>query len=153
MQTETPSFPIVGSGASAGGLEAFTALMHSLPDNLGIAYVILQHLAPKHESMLPGLLAKATVMPVQEARDGTVIEPNHVYVMPPRTEMIVEQDVLKLQPWPETRGRYQSIDTFLRSLATNHQHQAIGVILSGTGSDGTRGLQTIKAQGGMTFAQ
>src|SRR5689334_6767719 len=96
MQIGTPSFPIVGIGASAGGLGAFTALLQSLPDNLGMAYVIVQHLDPKHESSLPSLLARATTMPVEETRDDTVVEPNHVYVIPPDTEMIVKQGMLKL---------------------------------------------------------
>ncbi len=153
MQNGTPSFPIVGIGASAGGLEAFTALLHSLPDNLNMGYVILQHLAPESESILPNLLARATTMPVQEVRDGTVIEPNHVYVMPPHAQMTIERGVLKLQPLPETQGRYRSIDTFLHSLAISQQDQAIGIILSGAGSDGTHGLQDIKVHGGVTFVQ
>lgn len=153
MQIGTPSFPIVGIGASAGGLGAFTALLQSLPDNLGMAYIIVQHLDPKHESSLSSLLARVTTMPVQETRNDMSIEPNHVYVIPPDTEMIVEQGRLKLRPWTETQGRRRSIDTFLCSLAESLQRQAIGVILSGTASDGARGLQAIKAQGGITFAQ
>ena len=153
MQIGTLAFPIVGIGASAGGLGAFTALLQSLPDNLGMAYVIVQHLDPKHESSLPSLLARATKMPVQETSNDMVIEPNHVYVIPPDTEMTVQQGMLRLRSWTEAQGRRRSIDTFLCSLAESLQRQAIGVILSGTAFDGARGLQAIKAHGGITFAQ
>ena len=153
MASEPVSFPIVGIGASAGGLEAFRDLLRFLPDDAGMAYVLVQHLDPKHESLLPELLARATRMPVHEAREGMEVCANHVYVMAPNTDMTLSQDTLTLLPRTEARGQHLSIDTFLRSLAESRAARAIGVILSGTAADGTLGLQAIKAEGGMTFAQ
>lgn len=153
MPSGNPSFPIVGIGASAGGLEAFTELLRFLPVDTGMAYVFVQHLTPTHESLLTDLLARATQMPVSEVRESMVVEADHVYVIPPNMDMTLQQGVLTLLPRTETRGQHLSIDTFFRSLAESSQRQVIGAILSGTASDGTLGLQAIKAQGGMTFAQ
>ncbi len=147
------SFPVVGIGASAGGLEAITQLLTHLPATLGMAYVFVQHLNPTHESILTDLLARATPMAVHEARDHMIVEANHVYVIPPNTDLTLTDDQLTLIPQEHIGRPHMSIDTFLRSLAQSRQHHAIGVILSGTASDGTLGLQAIKAQGGMTFAQ
>ena len=149
----TLSFPIVGVGASAGGLEAFSALLHALPQTLDMAYVLVQHLDPTHESTLASLLAGVTSMPVHEIGEITLVEPNHVYVIRPNTELHIEHSNLMPRPYNEHRGSRNSIDTFFLALAKSLHHLAIGVILSGTASDGTRGLQAIKAQGGMTFAQ
>ena len=153
MEIGTSSFPIVGVGASAGGLGAFSALLHALPPTLGMAYVLVQHLDPTHESTLATLLARVTPMPIHEIRETILIEPNHVYVMLPNTEIHIEHSTLMPRPYNEHRGSRSSIDTFFSALAEDLHHLAIGVILSGTASDGTRGLQAIKAQGGMTFAQ
>jgi two-component system CheB/CheR fusion protein len=153
MPSGNPFFPIVGIGASAGGLEAFTELLRFLPVDTGMAYVFVQHLTPTHESLLTDLLARATQMPVSEVRESMEVCADHVYVIPPNTDMTLQQGVLTLLPRTETRGQHLSIDTFFRSLAESSQRQVIGVILSGTASDGTLGLQAIKAQGGMTFAQ
>ncbi len=148
------SFPIVGIGASAGGLEAFTQLLEHLPLDTGMAFVLVQHLAPRHESMLTELLSRATSMPVNEVIDGTPVEPNHVYVIPPNTDMAILQSGLRLLPRPEGHGQqHMPIDHFLRSLAEDQKSRAIGVILSGTASDGALGLKAIKAEGGITFAQ
>lgn len=146
-------FPIVGIGASAGGLEAFTEMLRFLPDATGMAYVFVQHLDPTHDSILPSLLAHATTMDVHEAQDAQVVEADHLYVIPPNSDMTLEQGMLKLLPRTATRGQHLSIDGFFRSLADDQKGQAIGVILSGTASDGTIGLQAIKAEGGITFAQ
>src|SRR5207302_10770213 len=146
-------FPIVGVGASAGGLEAFTQLLKALPSRTGIAYVLVQHLDPTHESALTELLTKTTEMPVREVTDATLVEPNHVYVIPPNVDMIISQGILRLTPRTETRGHHMPIDRFLRSLAEDKGSNAIGVILSGTASDGTLGLAAIKGEGGITFAQ
>src|SRR5262249_42505828 len=124
-----------------------------LPDNTGMAFVLVQHLDPKHESKLGDILAKATPMPVQEAVHGMTVRPNHVYVIPPNTTMTIAEGTLQLAPRGEIRGVHLPIDHFLRSLAADRQTGAIGVILSGTGSDGTLGLEEIKAAGGITFAQ
>src|ERR1700730_16303508 len=146
-------FPIVGVGASAGGLEAFTQLLKSLGSGAEMAYVLVQHLDPSHESALTGLLAKATEMPVRQVTDATLVKPNHVYVIPPNVDMIISRGILRLTPRTETRGAHMPIDRFLRSLAEDQRSNAIGVILSGTASDGTLGLAAIKAEGGITFAQ
>lgn len=146
-------FPVVGVGASAGGLDAFTKLLKSLPADTGMAFVLVQHLDPKHVSLLPELLARATPMPVIEISDGTRIAPNHVYVMPPNYSLALLHGVLHLMPRPDEHGKHLPIDDFLRSLAEDRQSNAIGVILSGTASDGTLGMKAIKAEGGITFAQ
>jgi two-component system, chemotaxis family, CheB/CheR fusion protein len=147
------SFPVVGIGASAGGLEAFTKLLKHLPGDTGMAFVLVQHLDPTHASALTELLSRATAMPVTEVRDGMRVEPNHVYVIPPNTNMAILHHRLSLMPRTEKLGLYLPIDYFLRSLAEDQRAGAVGVILSGTASDGTLGLKAIKAEGGITFAQ
>ncbi|HTK83135.1 MAG TPA: chemotaxis protein CheB [Bacteroidota bacterium] len=146
-------FPVVGIGASAGGLDAFTELMVHLPLDTGLAFVLVQHLDPLHESALKQLLTRSTSMPVQEVTNNLTIEANHVYVIPPNTSMGIADGILKLQPRLHVGGMQRSIDFFLESLAQDQREYAIGVILSGTASDGTLGLEAIKAEGGITFAQ
>ncbi|HET8842229.1 MAG TPA: chemotaxis protein CheB, partial [Ktedonobacteraceae bacterium] len=145
--------PIVGIGASAGGLKAFRELLRNLSTETGMAYVLVQHLDPTQESLLPDLLARATSMPVHEAQEGMDITANQVYVITPNTDITLAQGRLHLFPRTEARGQHLSIDTFLCSLAQACTSRAMGVILSGTAADGTQGLQAIKAEGGMTFAQ
>ena len=153
-ETASPGlFPIVGVGASAGGLEAFTQLLENLPLDTGMGFVLVQHMAPRAHSMLPEILAKVTRMPVAEVQDGMRVEPNRIYVTPPDITMSLEQGVLRLAVRTEPRGVHRPIDDFLRSLAQDQGSRAIGVILSGTASDGVLGLQAIKAEGGITFAQ
>jgi two-component system, chemotaxis family, CheB/CheR fusion protein len=147
------TFPVVAIGASAGGLAAFTALLKALPDKSGMAFVLIQHLEPKHESALTALLSKATRMPVVEVSDGIAVEMNHVYVIPPNKNMTVGKGTLWLAPRNESSGPQRPIDEFSVALAEEQGNRAIGVVLSGTGSDGTYGLKTIKAAGGVTFAQ
>lgn len=147
------SFPVVGIGASAGGLEAFSQLLDSLAPDPGLALVFVQHLAPGYASALPGLLAKSTSLPVLGVEDGMVVEANHVYVIPPDKNMAILNGKLNLLPRAETAGLHLPIDYFLRSLADDQRHRAVGVLLSGTGSDGTLGLQAIKAEGGLTLVQ
>ena len=149
---EAVLFPIVGVGASAGGLEAFTQLLKALPADTGMAFVLVQHLAPTHASALAEILARATQMPVNEVHDESIIEPNHVYVIPPDRGMVTIQGTLQLLP-REGYGIHRPVDQFFRSLAEDRRHQAIGVVLSGTATDGTLGLEAIKAEGGITFAQ
>jgi two-component system CheB/CheR fusion protein len=151
--TQGLGFPIVGIGASAGGLEAFTKFLNHLPTETGMAFVLLQHLDPKHESMSADILSRATTMPVAEVKDGTKAEPNCVYVIPPNFSMGILHGTLNLIPRTETRGQHLVIDFFFQSLAQDQKNLAIGVVLSGTGSDGTQGLSAIKAEGGITFAQ
>ncbi len=152
-QAASAPFPIVGVGASAGGLEAFTQMLGALPLDTGMAFVLVQHLAPKHPSLLAEILARTTAMPVMEVQNEPRVKPNRVYVIPPDRNMVISRGVLKLLPREEARGRYRPIDFFFRSLAEEQGHRAIGVILSGTATDGTLGLEAIKAEGGITFAQ
>ena len=147
------SFPVVGLGASAGGLEAFSELLTNLPLDTGMAFVLVQHLDPKHESMLTDLLSRKTKMPVTEVNDGMVLERNTVYVIPPNTQMAVLNGKLSLIPRSERDTHGMPIDFFFHSLAQDNASRAIGVVLSGTASDGSLGLKAIKAKGGITFAQ
>src|SRR5262249_8538175 len=146
-------FPIVGVGASAGGLEAFSQLLEHLPEKTGMAFVLVQHLDPAHESKLSHLLAKTTKMSVEEATHGVAIEPNRVYIIPPNSNMALAQGKLHLTPRNSSRGPHLPVDYLFRSLAEDQQARAIAVVLSGTGSDGTLGLCEIKAVGGITFAK
>ncbi len=143
---------IVGVGASAGGLEAFTEFLSHLPDNTGMAFVLIQHLDPNHASHLTELLSRASKMPISEVKGKTRAEANHVYVIPSRCNLGILDGVLQTLPRPES-GRNMPIDSFLRALAADRARHAAGVVLSGTASDGTLGLQAIKAAGGITFAQ
>ncbi len=146
-------FPVVGVGASAGGLAAFTKFLTGLPTTTGMAFVLVQHLAPQHDSQLVQLLTKQTSLPVVEASDGIAVKPNHVYIIPPNADLTLTHGILRLTARVETHGLHLSIDHFMRSLAHDRSNRAIGVVLSGTGSDGTLGLAEIKAAGGITFAQ
>lgn len=145
--------PIVGIGASAGGLEAFQRLLKALPIDTGMAFVLVQHLDPVHESILTRLLASATLMPVMEVKEGMAVEPNHVYVIPPNKVMSIRDGALHLAARLKAGSAHMPIDHFFRSLAESERHRAIGVILSGAASDGTLGLGAIKAEGGITLAQ
>ncbi len=147
------TFPIVGVGASAGGLEAFTQLLEALPNDTGMGFVLVQHLAPDHESQLTQILSRATSLPVSEIRNNERVKPNHVYVIPRDTNLTIEGDVLKIRPRERTRAPHRPIDGFFGSLAGARRERAVGVVLSGTPSDGTLGVEAIKAEGGITFAQ
>lgn len=149
---ELLAFPVVGVGASAGGLDAFTQLLKALPVDTGMAFVLVQHLSPTHESALAEILSRVTQMPVTEVRSESKVEPNHVYVIPPGQGMILSGKALQLLPL-EGRVKLRPVDRFFRSLAEELGLQAIGVVLSGTATDGTIGLEAIKAEGGITFAQ
>ncbi len=147
------SFPIVGVGASAGGLEALSTFLKALPPRTGMAIVVIQHLAPEHESALTQLLSKTTRMTVREVSDGMVLQRNRVYVIPPNKSMTLESGVLRLLPRERSSIPHHPIDEFYYALAREQKTAAIGVILSGSGSDGTLGLKAIKAEAGVTFAQ
>ena len=146
-------FPIVGIGSSAGGLEASTQLLRALPANTGMAFVLIQHLSPSRVSMLPEILGRATTMPVRSIENGLAVEPDHVYVIPPDSSVELRSGTLRLRPRERSDGHYRPVDRFLRSLAQEQGHLAIGVILSGTANDGTAGCEEIKAEGGVTLAQ
>jgi two-component system CheB/CheR fusion protein len=146
-------FPVVGIGASAGGFEAFQQLLAALPNDTGMAFVFVQHLNPRHESRLSDLLSRSTSMKVLEATDKLAIEPNHVYIIPPNSNLAIAAGHLQVSPRGDERGPHLPVDYLFRSLAEDQKARAIGVVLSGTGSDGTQGLCEIKAVGGITFAQ
>ena len=145
----------MGIGASAGGLAAFEAFFSAIPDdiNLGIAFVVVQHLDPNHKSMLTDLIGRYTWMSVYEVKDGMVVQPNSIYVIPPNNDMILDSGTLQLQEPAETRGFRLPINLFFRSLALSKQDQSIGIILSGTGEDGTLGVRAIKDEGGIVMVQ
>ena len=150
----TNQFPVVGIGASAGGLDAFKKLLKAIPGKTGMAYVLVQHLAPTHESILPGLLQKVTDIPVVEISDNIKILPDHIYIIPSNKMLIANDGKLELSPRTATNDQPNlPIDLFFTSLANVYQTHSIGVILSGTASDGTQGLKAIKDRGGITFAQ
>ena len=146
-------FPIVGIGASAGGLEAYVELMRLMPTNTGMAFVLVQHLSPKHLSMLSEIVQKATKMPVVEIEDNTKVLPNHVYVIPPNSVLELFHGVLHLSELKLPYATNRLIDTFFRSLAYDQRNLAVGIVLSGTGSDGAQGLKDIKAEGGFSLVQ
>ena len=146
-------FPVVGVGASAGGLEAFTTLLANLPDSTGMAFVFLQHLDPSHTSALEEILSRTTRIPVTEATNGMRVERRHIYLLPPNHDMIIRDGILRLSARTLTHGQHRPIDHFFVSLAEDCGDRAIAVILSGTASDGTSGCLAIKAVGGITLAQ
>jgi two-component system CheB/CheR fusion protein len=146
-------FPIVGFGASAGGLEAFIKLLKHLDPTLGMAYVLIMHLSPHHKSALTEILKAKTKMPVHTVKDGMEVKANNIFVIPPNTFMSVVDGHLKLAPRAVTSIGNYAVDYFFTGLASLYKNNAIGVILSGTATDGTLGLKAIKAEGGITFAQ
>jgi two-component system CheB/CheR fusion protein len=148
------AFPIVGVGASAGGLETFIELLRQIPPNSGMAFVLIQHLDPTHASYLSEALGRSTKLPVTEVEDGMLVQPDHVYVIPSNADIGIVEGALALSP-RSTAGRkpHLPIDSFFNALATDRGNQAIGIVLSGTGADGSQGLRAIKAQDGVTFAQ
>ena len=154
-KSPTEDFPIVGIGASAGGLAAFEAFFSAISDDKepGMAFVLVQHLDPNHKSILTDLIGRYTWMPVYEVKDGMVVQPNCVYVIPPNYDLVLEYGTLQLQKPAEPHGHRLPIDLFFRSLAQSKQELAIGIILSGTGSDGTLGARAIKTEGGMVMVQ
>jgi len=148
-----PNF-IVGIGGSAGGLQAYSALLDTLPSDTGMAFAVIAHLSPTEESYLAQILSKHTNMPVMVASTAMPIRANHVYVIPPNTDLLIESYTFKVvSPRTMSCGRHKQIDYFLISLAEFMGARAIGIILSGGSSDGTDGCRYVKAMGGTTFAQ
>jgi len=143
---------IVGIGASAGGLEALQEFLTFLPSNTGMAFVIIQHLAPDHKSMLADILSKYSAMPVTEIRDGMTLERNHVYMIPPKYNVELENDVMRLREYDIALINHP-IDIFFRSLAAAYENRSVAVILSGTGSDGANGIRSIKERNGVIIVQ
>jgi len=146
------TFPIVGVGASAGGLAPTTLLLRRLGERPGVGVVVVHHLDPKHESNLVDILSRATSMPVEAARDGERVHVNRVHVLPPGAELTLEHGALRLAPRSGS-GAQLPVDAFLSALANDCHGRAVGVVLSGMGADGSRGIASIKAEGGITFAQ
>ena len=146
-------FPIVGIGASAGGLEALEQFFSAVPPGCGMAFVIVQHLDPNHQGIMPELLQRGTRMSVAQVRDRVTVEPDHVYVIPPNKDLSLLRGALHLFDPAAPRGLRLPIDFFFRSLADDQREHSIGILLSGMGSDGTLGLRAIKEQAGVTLVQ
>ncbi len=153
QKTDAVSFPIVGVGASAGGLETFERFFREVPSDSGMAFVLVQHLDPHHASLLTEILQRSTVLPVVEAQDQMAVVPNCIYVIPPNRDLAIFHGTLQLSVPEQAHGHRLPIDSFLRSLAEDRGEQAIGVILSGTGTDGTLGLRAILGAGGVSFVE
>ena len=146
-------FPVVGIGASAGGLEAYSAFLQAMPADSGMAFVLVQHLPPEHESLLAELLSKQTDMPVRDIEDGVAVEANHVYIIRPGKTLTLRDGHLHLGEVLERRGHSRPVDDFFRSLAEQQRERAIALVMSGMGSNGTAGAQQVKAVGGVCIAQ
>jgi two-component system CheB/CheR fusion protein len=146
------SFPIVGIGASAGGLESISVLLAGIPAKTGMAYVFVQHLDPRHVSHLAKILSNRAALPVEEAREGEIF-PDHLYVIIPNTTMTITSHVLHLTSRDPAQRPHRPVDILFLSLAEKSGSDVIGVILSGSGSDGAKGIQAIKEAGGLTFAE
>ncbi|MDP1683626.1 chemotaxis protein CheB [Hydrogenophaga sp.] len=149
----TATCPVVALGASAGGLEAFEQFLRAMPVDTGMGFVLVQHLDPTHPSILTEILRRSTAMTVVEATDGMAVEPNRVHVIPPNRDMVITHGVLGLSLPSEPRGRHLPIDSFFRSLAADQGDAAVGIILSGTGTDGTLGVRAIHGAGGLGLVQ
>ncbi|RYD40312.1 MAG: chemotaxis protein CheR, partial [Verrucomicrobiaceae bacterium] len=148
-----PNFYIVALGASAGGLAALTSFFEAMPPDSGLAFVVIQHLAPDFRSQMAELLGRHTRMRVQEIEDGLPVAPNHVFLIPPGKCLKISQGKLLLSDFDPGSGLNLPIDLFFRSLAEDQGERAIAIGLSGTGSDGTRGIRAIKELGGMVMVQ
>ena len=144
---------IVAIGASAGGLEALKAFFEAVPDDTSAAFVVVQHLSPDYKSMMGELLKRSTRLPIVEVADGMAVKPGHIYLIPPVNNLVLKNDLLYLSEKPKNQRLNLPIDMFFESLARERKEKAIGVILSGTGSDGTRGARAIKESDGMIMVQ
>ncbi|AEP28671.1 EAL domain-containing protein [Brumicola nitratireducens] len=147
------SVPVVGIGASAGGLETFIMFFDAMPAKSGMAFVLIQHLDPNHKSLTAEIIAKHTLMPVHQVDDQMHVEANKVYVIPPNKDLTISQNILLLSEPSQAHGQRMPIDIFLRSLAKDKQENAICIILSGTGTDGSLGIKSIKDKGGLVLVQ
>jgi two-component system, chemotaxis family, CheB/CheR fusion protein len=152
-QRPADGFRVVCLGASAGGLEPYMEIISRLAANTGMAYIVAQHRAPTMAELLPTILARMASMPVIDIEQGMRIEPDTIYVMAPRTDLSVEEDVFIVRNAPMVSGWPKNISTLLHSLAVSMGNRVVGVILSGMDSDGAAALKIVKAAGGITFAQ
>ena len=146
-------FPIIGIGASAGGLEALELFFSKMPPDTGAAFIIIQHLSPDHKTNMDAILRKHTAMRVTKIDDSMAIEQNHVYVNPPNKQVCVFNHTFQLMEQDAPGRMNLPIDNFFNSIAEDQRERSIGIILSGTGMDGSQGIKSIKARGGMTIAQ
>src|SRR5215470_8848098 len=153
LEEKPSTFRIVGIGASAGGLESLEQFFQNLPPNPGMAFVVVQHLSPDFRSVMDELLARHCDLPIQQAEHNVEVEPNRVYLLPPKKQMIIRDRRLLLSDKERTHGLTLPIDHFFRSLAQDMGPDAVGIILSGTGSDGSRGVREIKRLGGRVFVE
>ncbi|MBK8033646.1 MAG: chemotaxis protein CheB [Chloroflexi bacterium] len=157
MATNTASdgskFPVIGLGASAGGLEALKTFFAALPPNTGMAFVVIQHLMPDHESILPDLIQRQTSLRVQVITNDAEVLPDHVYVLPPNFEVTLWNNRFSLSPIPTREGWPATITHFFQSLALDRGERAVAIILSGAGHDGTEGARAIKQEKGLVLAQ
>ena len=147
------AMPIVGIGASAGGIEALGRFFDAMPPGSGCAFVVVLHLDPKHESEMAHILSARTAMPAAQVRDGMPVERDHVYVIAPDTELRVQEGKLRVSKPSTSRGPRHPVDVFFASIASSKRERAIAIVLSGTGSNGSQGLQEIRAEGGMSLVQ
>src|SRR5687768_5209838 len=147
------SFPVVGIGASAGGLEALGAFFDHVPHDSGFAFVVVQHLSPDFRSLMDELLARHTKVPIHRVENGMTVESNAIYLIPPRKEMIISGGKLLLTDKDPAQGLTLPIDTFFRSLAQDLGPMSVAIVLSGTGSDGSRGVRAIHEAGGLVIVQ
>jgi two-component system, chemotaxis family, CheB/CheR fusion protein len=143
---------VVGIGGSSGSLEALVQLLGKVEANSGAGFVFVQHLDPTHKSMLADIVSRSTAMPVAQARDGDRVLPDHLYIIPPQADLSISRGMLRLTP-RSASAHHLPIDSFLQALAQDFDSRAIGIILSGSGTDGSHGLQAIKAAGGITIVQ
>lgn len=146
-------FPIIGIGASAGGLEALNAFLSNVPENSGLSFVIVQHLDPTHNGILAELLQRTTMMKVIQVKENTLVQPDCVYIIPPGKKMSIAHGTLNLLDYPAHHAQHLPIDFFFLSMADDLQEKGVGVLLSGTGTDGTLGLKAVKEKGGAIFIQ
>lgn len=146
-------FPVVGIGASAGGLQALLRFFEQMPSTNGMAFVVILHLSPKHQSSADNVLAHATRMPVIQVTHEVPVQADHVYVIAPNMQLSMDDGMLRVATGQRPRGQHVSIDIFFRTLADVHRERAVAVVLSGTGADGSVGLERIKEQGGITLVQ
>src|SRR5688572_26744255 len=152
VSSHAQTLTIVGIGASAGGLKALQTFFESVPADSGMAYVVIMHLDPERESRLAGLLQDRTSIPVTQVTESTLVEANHVYIIPPGHDLEMAGESLRVVGRAE-RSQHAPVDLLLRTLAESFGRNAVGVVLSGTGSDGTSGIRHIKERGGITIAQ
>jgi two-component system CheB/CheR fusion protein len=153
LNGSTQTFPVIGIGSSAGGLEALKKFLTATPPDSGMAFVLIQHLDPTHESLMVDLLARYTTMKVVQIENDMPVEPDRIHIIPPGTSLTIKNGVLLLGKPIERRGMRMPVDNFFMSLAEDQQENAVCIILSGTGSDGTLGLKEIKARGGLAMVQ